>query len=109
MPHLRFRGMKEEHVSELSQSLVKDLAQSIETSEDNFSFELIQTQYFSKGNRGGAYPFVEVLWFQRSQEIQDKSAKIITEKIKKLCPQDDIAVVFVPLAKNSYYENGEHF
>jgi hypothetical protein len=101
--------MKEEHIAELSQSLPKDLAPSMETSEDNFSFELVGTQYFTKGQRGGAYPFIEVLWFQRSQEIQNKSAKIITDKVKQLCPQDDIAVVFVSLAKNSYYENGEHF
>ncbi len=109
MPHIRVRGMSEEHVAHLSQSLPQDLAPAMETSEDNFSIEWIASQYFSKGQRGGAYPFVEVLWFQRSQEIQDKSAKIITDKIKQLSPQDDIAVVFVPLAKNSYYENGEHF
>jgi hypothetical protein len=101
--------MKENHVATLSQTLVKDLAAAIETGEDNFSFELIGSQYFSKGQPGGAYPFVEVLWFQRSQEIQDKSASIITEQVKKLCPQDDVAVIFVSLAKNSYYENGSHF
>lgn len=109
MPHLRFRGVNEQQVAELSNSLVKDLATTIETTEDNFSFELIGTQFFSRGQKGGAYPFVEVLWFQRSQEIQDAAAKIITEKVKLLCPHDDVAVIFVPLAKNSYYENGTHF
>ncbi|UYL09522.1 DUF1904 domain-containing protein [Bdellovibrio sp. SKB1291214] len=109
MPHLRFRGLKEDQVASLSQTLVKDLAAAIETGEDNFSFELIGSHYFSKGQPGGAYPFVEVLWFKRSQEIQDKSALIITEQVKKLCPQDDVAVIFVPLEKNAYYENGSHF
>ncbi|WP_413557794.1 DUF1904 domain-containing protein [Bdellovibrio sp. HCB209] len=109
MPHLRFRGLKEDNVAELSNALTKELATTMETTEDNFSFELIGTTFFSKGQRGGAYPFVEVLWFQRSQEIQDAAARIITQKVKQLCPQDDVAVIFVPLAKNSYYENGTHF
>ncbi|WP_413582064.1 DUF1904 domain-containing protein [Bdellovibrio sp. HCB288] len=109
MPHMRFRGMKAEQVANLSQTLPQQLAPAMETSEDNFSFELINTQYFTKGQSGGEYPFVEVLWFQRSQEVQDKSAMIITEKVKALFPQDDIAVIFIPLEKKNYYENGSHF
>ncbi|WP_413575119.1 DUF1904 domain-containing protein [Bdellovibrio sp. HCB290] len=109
MPHLRFRGLNQNHVAKLSQTLPTELAPAMATGEDNFSFEYIHADFFNKGQSGGAYPFVEVLWFQRSQDIQDRSAKIITDHVKALCPQDDIAVIFVSLEKSAYYENGSHF
>ncbi|WP_413584736.1 DUF1904 domain-containing protein [Bdellovibrio sp. HCB274] len=109
MPHLRFRGINQDQVAKLSQTLPNNLAATMETTEDNFSIEHIHTDFFSKGQKGGAYPFVEVLWFQRSQEIQDQSAKIITEQVKQYCPNDDVAVIFVSLTKSAYYENGSHF
>jgi hypothetical protein len=56
-----------------------------------------------------SYPFIEVLWFARSSEIQDHSAKIITEAVKQVTASTDVVVVFFELAKNSYYENGAHF
>jgi hypothetical protein len=112
MPHIRFRAVKEDHVEKLSALLCKDLAKAMETSEDNFTFELVATQFFAQGKKVESYPFVEVLWFARSQEIQNLSAKIITEKVKAieaLAAYEDVIVVFQALPKTSYYENGEHF
>jgi len=109
MPHIRFRAIKEDHVEKLSALLCKDLANAMETSEDNFTFELIETQFFAQGKKVESYPFVEVSWFARSQEIQDLSAKIITEKVKTLAGYEDVIVVFQALPKTNYYENGEHF
>lgn len=109
MPHIRFRSLQSHHVSQLSVELTPALASAIQTSEDNFTFELIQTQYFIHGQPTSSYPFVEVLWFARSQEVQDRCALLITEKVKALSKAEDVVVVFTVLEKTAYYENGTHF
>lgn len=109
MPHIRFRAVTADHVQSLSQSLTESLAQTMSTSPENFSFELVSTQFFEGGKPISSYPFVEVSWFARSQEVQDQSARLITEQIKKLIPNGDVVVVFHVLQQKSYYENGEHF
>lgn len=109
MPHVRMRSIKESDAAILSDSMVKDLAAIIQTSEDNFTFELVATKFFNKGTEVTSYPFIEVLWFERPQAIQDQCAKFITDKVKDLTRENDVVVVFLTLDKKSYYENGQHF
>ncbi|WP_253715995.1 DUF1904 domain-containing protein [Bdellovibrio bacteriovorus] len=109
MPHIRMRALKKEHVQNLSEILVKDLAKTIGTAEDNFTFEWIGSEFFSGGKATPSYPFVEVLWFARSQEVQDQTAALITQKVKTETQAQDVVVVFQTLDKAAYYENGEHF
>nr|BFD68065.1 DUF1904 domain-containing protein [Bdellovibrio sp. HAGR004] len=109
MPHVRFRAIKKEDVQKLSQSLTTELARSMNTPPDNFTFELVQTQFFSGGGETTSYPFIEVLWFARPQEVQNECAGIITRQMKQLGPYEDVVVVFHVLAKEAYYENGRHF
>lgn len=108
MPHLRLRAVTAEHVQTLSQELLPLLATAVNTAEDNFTFEKIETRFFFKDQEVLSFPMIEVLWFPRPQEVQDKVAKIITEKVKALI-NDDIIVIFTNLSKEGYYENGTHF
>ena len=96
--------MKPEHVEELSRTLPASLAPVLETSEDNFTIELVQTQFF-----GASYPFCEVLWFDRSAEHRQRCANWLTTEIRRITKAADIAVVFFPLEKSNYFENGKHF
>lgn len=109
MPHIRMRAVRKEQVQELSSSLAKELAPAMKTSEDNFTFEFIHSQFYSAGQETSSYPFVEVLWFARSQEVQDECASIITRQLKKIGRYDDVVVVFQVLHQECYYENGIHF
>ena len=109
MPHVRFRAVKKEDVQKLSQTLPSALAPVMSTAPDNFTFELVQTQFFSAGAPTESYPFVEVLWFARSQQVQDESAGIITQQLKQISPYEDVIVVFQVLPSQAYYENGTHF
>jgi hypothetical protein len=109
MPHIRFKSVSDKHMKTLSKSLPKPLAQAMETTEDNFSFELMEHQYYAQGKKVKSYPFVEISWFERSQDCKTKSAKIITDQIRKLTKADDIAVVFIPIEKSDYFENGKSF
>lgn len=108
MPHLRMRAMSPEHVQTLSKDLLPVLAAAINTDEANFTFERINTDFFFAGKAVSSFPIIEVLWFPRSQEVQDKVASIITDKVKTLI-SDDVIVVFTQLSKEGYYENGVHF
>ena len=109
MPHIRFRSVKAEYVQELSELLCKGLAEAMFTSMDNFTFEAVTTQFFCAGQKTESYPFVEVLWFERTPEIQDHAARLITEQVKKIGGYEDVIVIFQSLNKAAYYENGEHF
>lgn len=109
MPHIRLRSVDAKQVQALSQSLPKLLAQAMETTPDNFTFELIGTQYFQEGKAFASYPFVEVLWFARNKAVRELSAKIITDQVKALSGAQDIAVIFIPIEKHDYFENGKSF
>lgn len=109
MPHIRFKAVSMDVVKELSKVLPKDLAQIINTTEDNFSFELVNSQFFENGTVTAFYPFIEFAWFDRGQAVQDEVAKLLTREIKKRMAVEYVAVVFYDLPKSSYYENGEHF
>ena len=109
MPHLRFRALDEIHVQSLSDALVAPLAEAMGTTEDNFTFELIGTRFFYKRQEIESYPFVEVLWFSRGKEVQQKAATIITNQVKAVSKAADVVVVFRALPEADYYENGKHF
>ena len=109
MPHIRIRSLNEAAVRNLSRELPQELASVMQTSVDNFSIELVATTFFKDGKRVEGDPMIEVLWFERGQEIRDKSANIITELVRKQTPAEYISVVFSALAQESYYENGSHF
>jgi hypothetical protein len=109
MPHIRFRALKEECSRALSDTLVAPLAQAMNTTEDNFTFEHIGTRFFYRGKETESYPFVEVLWFARSRDIQRKAAAIITDHVRAATKAKDVVVVFQALPEADYFENGEHF
>lgn len=109
MPHLRFRALDEQQVKTLSDTLVAPLAKAMNTTEDNFTFEHIGTRFFYRGEEIQSYPFVEVLWFARSKEIQRKAAAIITDQVKAAAEAPDVVVVFQALPEADYFENGKHF
>lgn len=109
MPHIRFKCISENNCKKLSKTLPPLLAKSMETGEDNFSFENLPHTFFANGKTTKSYPFVEVHWFERSQDIKARSAKIITDLVRSLTKAEDIVVVYVPIEKNDYFENGKSF
>ncbi len=109
MPHLRVRSLTPDQVAKLSTSLVSDLAEITGAPVDNFTMELVSTQFFQEGKVVTSFPFVEVFWFERPQAMQDACAALITKRVKDVVPEQDVVVVFTELAKDGYYENGKHF
>ncbi|KOO07206.1 DUF1904 domain-containing protein [Vibrio hepatarius] len=110
MPHLRFRAVEPQTVQPLSKSLIDVLQPLMDCPREDFTFEYVYTTFYHEGEVTPAYPFVEVLWFDRGQETQDKVAKLITQQVRGMIGEDvDVAVIFTALNASGYYDNGEHY
>lgn len=108
MPQLIFKGINMEQVKEISTPLVEELAQLCHCDTDNFTLEINQSTFVFNQAEVTGFPFIEVKWFDRGQEIQDQFAKIITKHIHSLhIPEVEIA--FTVFLESAYYLNGKNF
>lgn len=108
MPQIKIRGVQPEKVCSVSTQMVDELEQIVGCPRDYFTIECIPSTFIKNGKIDNGYPFVEVVWFDRGQETQDKVAKTITKLIHNLgC--ENVDIFFTTLKENLYYENGEHF
>lgn len=107
MPMLKVKGIPQQEVIKESKELIDDLVEIIECPRDYFSIEIINNTFVMDGETVAAPTIIEVAWFDRGQEVQDKVAKAITKYFKK--DRECLDVVFHSLKHNNYYENGEHF
>lgn len=110
MPHLRMRGVNEIVVAKASVTLPEKLAPVLETSIDNFTFEKVDTSFFETGKKVPGYPFIEFLWFERGESTRQKVAEALMQFFREeIHTSLDVALVFVAIPKEHYFENGEHF
>ena len=110
MPHLRFRAIEREPLARCSGELVEKLSALTGAPAAHFTLERVQTEFILDGQTVPGSTFVELLWFDRGQQVQDAAAQIITQVIQgELGPQQDVAVVVFPLTRTAYYDNGKHY
>ena len=108
MPMIKFKGIEVSNICNISKELIDELQELIQCPRDYFSLAVDQSVYVRDGEIVEGAPIVEVSWFDRGQEVQDKVAKIITQHVTSIgCL--DVDVIFFVLDKSKYYENGEHF
>lgn len=108
MPQIKIRGIATEIVRKLSMQLINELAVLTQSPRDYFTLEVIHSTFVMDGEVVPGYPFVEIAWFDRGQEIQDQVAQFISRSLEEAgCPNVDI--MFTVLEKPRYYENGEHY
>ncbi|CAH0534201.1 hypothetical protein VST7929_02109 [Vibrio stylophorae] len=111
MPHLRFRGIEADTLQTISTDLVDALVPLMNSPRLDFTLEQVHSTFVFDGEvHGNRYPFVELFWFDRGQDVQDKVAQLITEHLRAALPAvDNIAVIFYPLTPAGYYDNGQHY
>lgn len=110
MPHFRLRAVEPQMVQSLSKTLIDDLEGVMKSPREDFTFEYIYSTFYHEGEVSKAYPFVEVLWFDRGQDAQDQVAQMVTRRVQELFEEPvNIAVIFTALKKNEYYDNGQHY
>ncbi|QGU94664.1 DUF1904 family protein [Clostridium bovifaecis] len=108
MPALKFKAIEAKNICSISKALVDELQEIVQCPRDYFTLEVAQSTFISDGEFVEGYPVVEVSWFDRGQEVQDKVAKAVTKHIKAI-GYANVDVIFVALKENEYYENGDHF
>lgn len=108
MPIMRFKAIEVTKVCKISKELIDELQELVQCPRDYFTIEVDQSVYIKDGEIIEGAPVVEVSWFDRGQEVQDKAAKIITKYIHSM-GYLNVDVIFFALNESRYYENGEHF
>jgi hypothetical protein len=108
MPALKLKAIDENKALSVSKQLIDELQELIQCPRDYFSIELVQSKFIMDGIFVEGPQMVDVYWFDRGQETQDKAAKIITKYINSI-GYKSVDIIFYSLEKDKYYENGEHF
>lgn len=108
MPLLKFKSVDQQKLLKISTDLVNDLVEIVGSPRDYFSLEHVEATFIMDGAIVKTNPFVEVAWFPRTQEVQDKVAQSITKHLISV-GYLSVDVYFVKLKRERYYENGEHF
>lgn len=108
MPQIKMRGIETEIVRKLSKQLIDELAVLTQSPRDYFTLEVIHSTFVLDGDIVPGYPFIEIAWFDRGQEIQDQVAQVISRLLNQM-GYSSVDIMFTVLEKPRYYENGEHY
>lgn len=110
MPHIRVRGLPLEDLESVSDTLVETLSELTDTPNSHFTLEYQSSVYLVVGGASPAYPFIEILWFDRGSDVKAKVAQAIDDLIRPLIDAgQDITTLFRDIKGTDYFENGEHF
>ncbi|WP_300382343.1 DUF1904 family protein [Clostridium sp.] len=106
MPMIKFKAIEAKDVCSISKNLIDELEELINRPRKHFSLSVDQSVYVKDGEVVKGEPVIEVLWVDRSQEIQDKAAKIITKYMNSV-GYSNLDIIFSALDKSKYYKNGD--
>jgi hypothetical protein len=106
MPQLLIRGVPIEDVKTISTALVQELADICECGTDNFMLECVSTVSVFDGEAVASFPFVEVGWFERGQDVRDRFAQAVTRHLQGR-GISEVEVAFVTYEEDKYYINGK--
>ena len=110
MPHLRFRAVSVDTLQQISTSLLADLCALTGGKPEFVTLECVASTQVRDGANDAGFPFVELVWFERPQEVQDAAAALITRHLKGVLGEQTYVVVQVlPIVKSHYYSNGQHY
>jgi hypothetical protein len=108
MPQLIFKGVTVDQVKKISTALVQELALLCNCDIDNFTLEIVHSTFVFNEEEVPGFPFIEVKWFDRGQEVQDQFANIMTKHIHSLDIQE-VEIAFTVFLESAYYLNGKNF
>jgi len=95
MPHLRFRAVSLDTLKEISAPLLADLCALTGGKPEFVTMERVESHWVRDGELESGFPFVELHWFARPQEIQNAAASLITRHLKAALGEQTYVVVQV--------------
>ena len=108
MPQVTFKGIKIDELCLISKDLKDNLEKIIVCERRHIKFDLVQAIYIDNGTVIEAFPKAEMVWFPRSQEMQDAVAKQITKVLTNI-GYKHVQVTFNVFKPQNFYENGIHY
>lgn len=108
MPQLVFRGVEPQTLKSISKTMIDELVEICECPRDYFTLEVLNSTYIFDGDEVESYPFINVYWFDRGQEVKDKIASVISKHLNA-SGLETVDIIFNPLKAEDYYENATHF
>jgi len=110
MLHIRFRGLPEAVVIELSRTLLHNLAKICHLDQQGSTLDWIQSTSYRDGLLDQSTIQVEVLWLPKDPETHQLVESVIREAIMIAYPKrQHLSVMFIALEPSTYFRNGEHF
>ncbi|RAR41026.1 DUF1904 family protein [Paenibacillus sp. MDMC362] len=100
MPYLRFKGFTEVFLEEITPQVVAEFAGIVQIPQEIVKIELLPYQIITNTPLS-----VEILMFQRSQEIHDAVAARIHDILSEHGYRN-VHIFFVILQRNLYYKEG---
>ena len=108
MPQIIIKGMELDKVKVISGALVDELTEIIGCPRDYFTIEAGGGIFIMDAQETKISPLVQVNWFDRGQDVQDKTAAAIYRHITG-AGYPHVETFFVVLEEARYYENGKHY
>lgn len=108
MPQIKFKGIEKDTIKAFSKDMVDELSLIIDCPRDHLILEYQEVTSIFDGEITAVYPFIEVAWFERGTEVQDKVSECIFKHIMK-AGIEEAELAFVTFKERSYYYNGKHF
>ncbi len=110
MPHIRMRGLPQEAVITLSETLLEQLAEICQGNSNSFVLDWIPSVSYRHGKVDMQHVQVEVLWFPKDPETHHAVEQAIRKAILSVYSQaTHIVVMFTTLTPSNYYRDGHHF
>ncbi|MBW7474688.1 DUF1904 domain-containing protein [Paenibacillus oenotherae] len=106
MPQLLVRGIEPHRMALISGALVEELAGICECGNDNFTIDCLATTSVFGGEKVPTYPFIEIGWFERGDQIRDRFAAALTKHVLSL-GLSEVEVAFKVYQESAYYINGK--
>lgn len=108
MPQIIVKGINEEQCCALAKTAAPQLAEICGCPADWFVFDLVPSKFFNADGATCHYPVVQVWWFRRTEDVQDKVAQCLHSTLADMDFCDD-QISFHLFEERNYYENGESF
>lgn len=106
MPFLRFHSTDAGKLSEISRKMTDLIQETLQCPREHIVLEVIHSEIVCDGAINcGDWPFVEISYFQRSRDLHDKVAQIVSSCLQEI-GYTDSDVYFLYLDPRNYYENG---
>lgn len=108
MPQIKIKGIEKETVKAFSKSMVDDLSSIIDCPRDHLIIECQEVISIFDGEEIPVYPFIELAWFDRGTEVQDKVSDCIFKYLSD-ANIEEAELAFTTFKERNYYYNGKHF